>query len=142
MPSNSVEESALRLATFKQEAHETASAYYLRQRVRVSKVGSTCYHWALAVRSAFGHPVSTWTYPVHQVSVIVRQSVKSLREAVDRARRHEATNLTGRQPQRQYCQRSVLHACPKPFLNRATVFAPDSDLSQTSAKHATRHTGF
>ena len=30
MPSNSVEESALRLATFKQEAHETVSAYYLR----------------------------------------------------------------------------------------------------------------
>ena len=102
MPFDSVEESALRLATYKQEARKTVSAYYLRFQ-------SECTGFEVAVARAT-HPGRS---PYAALSVILfwyglvpyikglslsDKPIRSLPEAVDRARRHEATNPTGTNP--------------------------------------------
>ena len=103
MPSNSVEESALRLATFKQ-AHQTVSAYYLCfhsecTRYAFRRCGSTCHPWAFAICGALCRSVSAWTCTLRQrVCLGPTKPVTPLREAVHRARRHEAANFTGTNP--------------------------------------------
>ena len=113
MPFDSVEESALRLATYKQEARKTVSAYYLRFQ-------SECTGFEVAVarathpgRSPYAALSLFFSVDLSRPSTVLSLSdkrIKSLREAVDRARCHEADNLTGTNPNvNQYCQRFAAH---------------------------------
>ena len=99
MPCNSVEECALKLASFKLGAAEYVSEYSLRFRtitqpfefvVERQTHGRTS--WAAFSVCLFQHDGLT---PSIQCLQLSDQPATSLREAADRARRHEAASLAG-----------------------------------------------
>ena len=98
MPSNSVEEYALKLACFKQGATESVTDYTLRLRTLTNRFESAVERqtqgrrpWAAFSVTLFQHGL----IPSIQCLQLSDKPVTSLREAVDRARRHEAASLAG-----------------------------------------------
>ena len=98
MPSNSVEECAVKLASCKQGATESVSDYSLRFRTLTNRfeLALECQTqgrlpWAAFSVNLFQHGL----IPSIQCLQLSDKPVASLREAVDRARRHEAASLVG-----------------------------------------------
>ena len=98
MPANSVEECAIKLATIQTEKGETVSASALRFRVLMSLFESAVErhakgrtHWAAITVTLWQHSLP----PALQLLQSGEKPVTSFKEAVERARRHEAARLTG-----------------------------------------------
>ena len=98
MPSNSVEECALKLASFKQGATESVPKYTFHFRTITNRFESAVERqtkgrtpWAAFSVTLFQHGL----IPSIQGLQLSDKPVTSLREAVDRARHHEAASLAG-----------------------------------------------
>ena len=98
MPANSVEECAIKLATFKPEKGETVSASALRFRALMSRFESAVERHAKGRTPWSAITVTLWQHslpPALQLMQSGEKPVTSFKEAVERARRHEAARLTG-----------------------------------------------
>ena len=98
MPANSVEECAIKLATFKSDKGETVSASALRFRALMSRFESAVERHAKGRTPWSAITVTLWQHslpPALQLLQSGEKPVTSFKEAVERARRHEAARLTG-----------------------------------------------
>ena len=98
MPANSVEECAIKLATFKTEKGETVSVSALRFRALVSRFESAVERHAKGRTPCAAITVNLCQHslpPALQLLQSGEKPVTSFKEAVERARRHEAARLTG-----------------------------------------------
>ena len=98
MPSNSVEECAIKLATFRTENGETVFASELSFRVLLSRFDMAVERHSKGRTAWAATTVSLWQHslpPALQLLQSERKTVASLKEAVERARRYEAARLTG-----------------------------------------------
>ena len=96
--SANVEECAIKLATFKSEKGETVSASALRFRALMSRFESTVERHAKGRTPWSAITVTLWQHslpPALQLLQSGENPVTSFKEAVERARRHEAARLTG-----------------------------------------------
>ena len=101
IPSNSVEECATKLATVKTEKGETVSASALRFRALMSRFESAVERHAKGRTPWAAKTVALWQHslpPALQLLQSGAKPVTSFKEAVERARRHEAARLTGGPP--------------------------------------------
>ena len=97
-PANSVEESAIKLATFNTEKSETVSASALRFRAFMPRFESAVERhakgrtpWSAITVTVCQHSLP----PASQLLQSGEKPVTSFEEAVERARRHEAARSTG-----------------------------------------------
>lgn len=112
MPSNCVEESAIRLISFKMQPVETVSAYALRFQSELTRFESSVKrispnrspHQALSV-ILFQNGLP----PAIRSPFMSERPAQTIREAVDRARRHEAANLMGNNPNSTVSAMSFTH---------------------------------
>ena len=98
MPANSVEECAIKLATFQTEKGETVSASALRFRALMSRFESAVERHAKGRTPCAAITVNLCQHslpPALQLLQSGEKPVTSFKEAVERARRHEAARLTG-----------------------------------------------
>ena len=98
MPANSVKGCAIKLATFKTEKGETVSASALRFRALMSRFESAVERHAKGRTPWSAITVTLWQHslpPALQLLQSGEKPVTSFKEAVERARRHEAARLTG-----------------------------------------------
>lgn len=111
MPSNSVEECAPQYANFKQGATETVSDYtltfsqchYTRFESAVERQSQDRTPWAALSVTLFQHG----RVPYKQCPQLSAKPVTSPRDAVDRARLHEAASL----PHWDHYQCHAIHSC-------------------------------
>eukprot|EP00903_Cladosiphon_okamuranus_P021645 g19899.t1 len=121
MPANSVEESALRLATFSMDRAESVASFALRFQSEVARYLSSFQ------RMSGGNPFDALTVvlfrnglvPVIKLLASQEQPPKTMQEAVSQARRLEASNLTGLNPGRAYAHASALSFTHVP--NRSAI---------------------
>ena len=98
MPANSVEECAIKLATFKSDKGEPVSASAVRFRALMPQFESAVERHAKGRTPSSAITVTLWQHsllPALQLLQSGEKPVTFFKEAVERARRHEAARLTG-----------------------------------------------
>ena len=98
MPANSVEECAIERATFKSEKGETTSTCAPRLRALMSRSESAIERHAKGCTPWSAITVTLWQHNLPLALHLLqsgKKPVTSFKEAVGRARRHEAARLTG-----------------------------------------------
>ena len=98
MPANSVEECAIKLATWKSDKDGTVSASALRFRALTSRFESAVDGHANGRTPWSAINLTLWQHslpPALKLFQNGQKPVTSFKEAVERARRHEATRHTG-----------------------------------------------
>ena len=136
MPANSVEECAIKLATFKTEKGETTvvSASALRFRALMSRFESAVERYAKDRTPWAAITITLWQHslpPALQLLQSGEKPVTSFKEAVERARRHEAARLTG--------GAATISAMPfTPVPNRAAVRQLQSPRRNNASRAASK----
>eukprot|EP00903_Cladosiphon_okamuranus_P010229 g9688.t1 len=121
MPANSVEESALPLATFSMDRAESVASFALRFQSEVAR------YLSCVQRMSGGNPFDALTVDlslnglVPDIKLLASQErpPKTTQEAVSQARRLEASNLTGLNPGRAYAHASAMSVTHVP--NRSAI---------------------